>query len=274
MKHHRMWRSVLGVLVALTVWPAGLTSAATPTDERRCVYPMCGGFASFPGGSVRGAVLAELRADDKVRVSWIGKWEGPDFDAVRIVGSGKPCTSAFTSASRVFAGRFGDGSFEALLLPLLRPLPRLASVRLFDPGTGGAQLACAPAFVYEELAAGSPGIDGALARLERSSVQGLVIERTTVEDDTARLTLALQGLEPSTGYTLFGTDAACGSQHHQSDLDFIFGFTTDAAGGEVAIETIEIAHEGASFRLVKGAVTGGPLVACAATRLFDWHDDF
>ena len=146
-------------------------------------------------------------------------------------------------------------------------------MRLFDGGGSGAQVACTAAFVYEELT-DSDAADGAFVRLDRTTVQGLVVEREQAGSDDAKLTLALHGLMPSATHTVFGSRAACLHQHNQTDLEFVRTFTTDTAGRRISIETIDIAHEGlTSIRIVRGAGVGGALVACAPGRFMDYTDD-
>jgi hypothetical protein len=179
-----------------------------------------------------------------------------------------------TPSARVFGGRYDDGTFSGRIMALAKPLPRLRSMRLFDLRPGGAQIACSTAFVYEEVAADTTGIDGAFTRLHRPTVHGLIIERETLTQGEAELTLALQGLSSSATYTVFGSRAACGQQHNQTDLEFLLSFNTDTAGERIMIETVEIAHEGLnSFRVVHGNGTGGALVACARARFMDYADD-
>lgn len=88
--------------------------------------------------------------------------------------------------------------------------------------------------------------------------------RLTKSTGKAKLSLAVGGLDPSTQHTVFGSEAACGTPHSQTDLEFLHFGVSDPEGDliDTALINTEDPYGLRSVRIVEGTGTGGPRVTC------------
>lgn len=268
---------VLGASLASTTsaaQPVPPAATARPADFASCVSPVCGGWATFQG-VVRGAVAAELRPDGKARLTVSFAWD-LDNDGVRLVGSSRACSAAYTSASRILGYSWGlsqTSTFRSAIVTPSRNLAKLRSFRLFQPN-GGPQVACGFSLNFSKIEfatassgapAAPPSAEGAYASFNKAHARGLVLLRLAKATGKARLTVALSGLPQPGTFTIFGSDAPCGTTHRPSDLEFSATFVTDANPSNIhSTRTISTQDPYGlrSVRIVEGTGTGGPGVAC------------